>query len=106
MSLIIELEKEKARLENQISVLQVRLDMVNGLLDDTVAEEDIGAFDSWYVPSQSDSSIGYVVARHQDGHFSCDCPDFIYRGKSEDYYKCKHICKVLEEIRPRRNRFD
>ena len=58
-----------------------------------------------YVPS-SRGDRKYLVWRHADGRWTCECQDFFYRCETAPGYECKHIRKVridliLDEELPR-----
>lgn len=45
------------------------------------------------VPSFTTPGITYIVRRHPDGSWSCDCPDCVCRQ-----HECKHIAAVKARI--------
>jgi len=44
----------------------------------------------WHVDSQSNSAIYYVIDKHTNGAYTCDCDDFARRSPEP----CKHIFAV------------
>jgi hypothetical protein len=51
----------------------------------------------WEVYSFTKPDKIYVVALYDKGVIECSCPDWIYRHGKYEYYKCKHIEKVVSE---------
>jgi hypothetical protein len=41
----------------------------------------------------------YLVWRHADGRWTCECQDFFYRCETAPGYECKHIKDVRAELR-------
>jgi hypothetical protein len=45
---------------------------------------------TWEVESQTEAALVYLVRFHRDCHWSCSCPDYLYRrARLRD--ACKHI---------------
>jgi hypothetical protein len=51
----------------------------------------------WEVYSFTKPDKVYTVALFDKGIIECSCPDWIYRHGKYEYYKCKHIEKVVRE---------
>ena len=47
----------------------------------------------WIIISESTITTVYTVTLDSTGSFSCDCPDFSFRGGD-----CKHIKKVKKKL--------
>jgi hypothetical protein len=53
---------------------------------------------SWSVPSSRDPSVVYRVEETSPDHFSCTCPNYVYRRSGTDFSECKHCVAVRVKI--------
>jgi predicted nucleic acid-binding Zn finger protein len=52
----------------------------------------------WIAESESSKEFYILYASPYTKRLVCTCADFIYRGKDESNYECKHVSAVLKFI--------
>ncbi|MBI3651973.1 MAG: hypothetical protein HY231_13215 [Acidobacteria bacterium] len=52
----------------------------------------------WIAESQSSRELYILYASPYTKRLVCTCADFIYRGKDDPDYECKHVTAVLKFI--------